>query len=471
MLKTVPRLGVHMRIWCKMAVIACLSLVGCGGPRPEKGAICTAPQQSLIAAAVLAPPSTLRNVQSRQASGPAGVSDLEVDPSNNVFVADLLDSISYGTGPYHVLAVSAGGQWGAYGAGVLAGMDFVQQVPDFRLVTGISTGAMLAPLMFLGEYKVAKDLYTNLTNDSVFRSRSYFELITANSLVDTSPLRQKVREILKPDLIEKIKHENVDRHRVLAVQAVDLDAGTSIVFDLTAIAAEKYHPCGDQVSPTDCIIHAIMAAAAIPVAFPPEFIGGDMYVDGGLRQHAFSLKLAQKTLRQPKALQAQMSISPGRMLVQLGGTPEPGTRPIDLILIANTDFVVNPQCVGNGLLEVAGRSAGIGIDQLSIGSFYRLMAETLEQNGDTARFTYADPKLTNCKRTAPSSSSSVVDAFDTDYMRCLFKAACILASGGGDIWHTQPDDLPQSPIASVAPRQGLGPQAKPNVPAICEVPG
>ena len=126
---------------------------------------------------------------------------------------------------------------------------------------------------------------------------------------------------------------------------------------------------------------------------------------------------------------------------------------IDLTLIADTDFVVAPQCVGNGFLKIAERSAGVAIDQLSIGSFYRVMSETLEQKGDTARFTFADPKLTGCSR-APSSASQsgVIDAFDRTYMRCLFRAACTLAARGADIWHASPDDLPQSPSVEVRSR-------------------
>jgi hypothetical protein len=288
-------------------------------------------------------------------------------------------------------------------------------------------------------------------------------------LVDTAPLREKVGNALSQGIIDKIAEENITNHRILAVEAVDLDTGTSVVFDLTAIAAKTYQPCGDQVTPRDCVIQAVMAAGAVPVAFPPELIGGDMYVDGGVRQHAFSLKLGQEALHRPKALAQQMMHPTVQTWLQLGDEPEPGTPSIHLTLIANTDFVVSPQCVRNGFLNIAERTAGVALDQLSIGSFYRLMAETLQQQTDKARFTYADPQLNTCERSTPASSSGIDDVFDMHYMRCLFKTACTLALANDQrIWHNSPDDLPQSPVVGILREQGrLG---KAVVPGICEGP-
>jgi hypothetical protein len=458
----------------RFAVVMCglLWMAGCGSPRPQQGAICTSPPQATPTAAVVAsqqaPLGPLLATQPRLAPAPAGASTLEIDPTNDAFIQDPLDSVQHATGFYPVLAVSAGGQWGAYGAGVLAGLDAARQIPDFRLVTGISTGAMLAPLMFLGDFAGAKQLYTNITSDDIYRTRPLSALITANSIADNSPLRRKVEAVLTPAVIAQIRSENVSHHRVLAVQSVDIDAGVSVVFDLTAIAAEKYHPCGENVSPRDCIIHAVMAAAAIPVAFPPEFIQGDMYVDGGLRQYAFSIKIALEAVHRPSGLQRLLSIPRGPRRLRMGGPSERQTLPIALTLIANTDFVVVPQCVDNGILPIAERSAGIALDQLSIGSFYRLMTETLEQRGDTARFTYADPAITNCQQ--PASASGALDSFDQHYMRCLFKAGCIAASSDADIWHTSPDDLPQSPAVGVVSRPRAAALAAPQVPSICQVP-
>ena len=115
---------------------------------------------------------------------------------------------------------------GAYGAGVLAGLAAANNVPAFSLVTGISIGAMLAPRLFMGEYTEARNFYTNLTDSDIYRMRSVGELLIANSLVDTAPLRAKVAAIITQDFVDRLARENAERHRVPAVQSVDLDAGT-----------------------------------------------------------------------------------------------------------------------------------------------------------------------------------------------------------------------------------------------------
>jgi predicted acylesterase/phospholipase RssA len=152
--------------------------------------------------------------QRQSTARPSGNSTLELDKRNDVFLRDLLDSIEHGSGPYHVLALSAGGQWGAYGAGVLAGLAAANNVPAFSLVTGISIGAMLAPLLFMGEYTEARNFYTNLTDSDIYRMRSVGELLIANSLVDTAPLRAKVAAIITQDFVDRLARENAERHRV-----------------------------------------------------------------------------------------------------------------------------------------------------------------------------------------------------------------------------------------------------------------
>src|ERR1700741_2925965 len=53
-------------------------------------------------------------------------------------------------GSFDVLSMSGGGAGGAYGAGVLVGMTKAHTRPQFEIVTGVSTGALIAPAAFLG---------------------------------------------------------------------------------------------------------------------------------------------------------------------------------------------------------------------------------------------------------------------------------------------------------------------------------
>jgi len=401
---------------------------------------------------------------------------VDVTDDNREFSLKLADNLAAGSGPYRVLALSAGGQWGAFGAGVLAGMHVAGADMAFDLVTGISTGALLAPLAFLGEFETAKALYTSIQNEDVYRERPILGLLQANSLVDTAPLRARVARIIDDGFVARIAAEGATG-RILAVQAINIDAGSSVVFDLTAIALKQSMPCGVGVAPRDCIIQAVMAAAAIPVAFPPEFINGDMYVDGGLRQHAFTLRLLRTVAQRPMEVQRMLRLPPGgassgsyRALPPLAERE----RPVDLTLIANSDFQIRSQCVDNGLLAVANRSAGVAVDQLALGSFYRLMSETLGRNNNTARFTYADPALTGCNFTPvtqKSMQSGVIDVFDRPYMRCLFRQACLLSAEGNVLlWRRSPDELPQSPTINVPSPQAAAPaQPSRRAPAICEL--
>ena len=95
-------------------------------------------------------------------------------------------------------------------------------------MTGISTGALLAPLVFLGDDLAAKQLYTAITGDDIYRPRSALELQFANSLTDTAPLRDKVQSIVTDDFVARIADEGRSG-RVLAIQAVDLENNLLLV--------------------------------------------------------------------------------------------------------------------------------------------------------------------------------------------------------------------------------------------------
>jgi len=184
---------------------------------------------------------------------------------------------------------------------------------------------------------------------------------------------------------------------VLAIQAVDLDAGEvgGLRPDGDRAAQEFPGVCA-RMSPRECIINALLAASAIPVAFPPVFIDSEMYVDGGLRQHGFTINLINGALHSPTATARSLD-NPEGFALRLPSTPDPEAASVNLTLIANTDLEYPLTCTGNGLREIAERSAVIMIDQLAVGSFFRLLAETQSHPGSSAKFTYADPALTQCE--------------------------------------------------------------------------
>src|SRR5689334_7772149 len=96
--------------------------------------------------------------------------------------------------PADFLAVSGGGEDGAFGAGLLCGWTAAGTRPAFKAVTGISTGALTAPFAFLGPAYDDKlrAVYTETSAADVLRQRSYLAAILQDGAADTAPLRRTI---------------------------------------------------------------------------------------------------------------------------------------------------------------------------------------------------------------------------------------------------------------------------------------
>ena len=92
--------------------------------------------------------------------------------------------------PAYFLAVSGGGDNGAFGAGIMNGWTAVGTRPRFKMVTGVSTGALIAPFAFLGPAydQGLRDVYTTMTPDKVFRMRGLTAALFDDAMADTAPL-------------------------------------------------------------------------------------------------------------------------------------------------------------------------------------------------------------------------------------------------------------------------------------------
>lgn len=181
-----------------------------------------------------------------------------------------------------VLILSGGGDRGAFGAGFLKGWGRVHgdlARPEFDAVTGVSTGALLAPFAFVGDeedYERVYDLYSNPKADWV-QGRSVLSfLFTEAPYFDISGLERDIRSVMDLSFVAKVARA-AQEGRTLAVGATNLDYNLRRVFVLTslALAAEK---TGDPGPFQD----ALLASSAIPIVFPPREIEGNLYVDGGL---------------------------------------------------------------------------------------------------------------------------------------------------------------------------------------------
>jgi predicted acylesterase/phospholipase RssA len=178
--------------------------------------------------------------------------------------------------PENVLALSGGGDNGAFGAGLLVGLTESGTRPSFKAVTGISAGALLAPFAFLGpDYDPVLKEITTIEQRDVFIKRPFLAAIVSDAVSDTTPLKRLIAAHVNQALVERIAEE-YGRGRALAIITTDLDAGVQVVWNIGAIA-ESRHPQAVAL-----IRQILLASAAIPAAFPPVMF--DVTVDGAAHQ-------------------------------------------------------------------------------------------------------------------------------------------------------------------------------------------
>jgi predicted acylesterase/phospholipase RssA len=192
---------------------------------------------------------------------------------------------------YAHLAISGGGPNGAFGAGLLNGWTATGKRPVFKIVTGVSTGALMAPFAFLGPpYDAAlREFYTTTSTRNIFRVLSIIpQLLAGDSLADSGPLASLIEQHVDAELLARVADAH-RRGRRLYVGTVDLDAQRFVVWNMGLIAAS-----GRPEAP-DLFRKVMLASASVPIAFPPVFFeveaGGrgydEMHVDGAVAARVF----------------------------------------------------------------------------------------------------------------------------------------------------------------------------------------
>src|SRR5512146_2504093 len=106
----------------------------------------------------------------------------------------------------NLLAVSGGGENGAFGAGLLNGWTTQGTRPVFDLATGVSTGALTAPFAFLGPAwdGPLREVYTEITPEQVLRRRWLTAAIFDDALADTTPLFETISRYLDERMLAAI---------------------------------------------------------------------------------------------------------------------------------------------------------------------------------------------------------------------------------------------------------------------------
>jgi predicted acylesterase/phospholipase RssA len=192
--------------------------------------------------------------------------------------------------PHTVLAVSGGGLFGAFTVGILKGWSDTGTRPSFDVVTGVSTGALIAPLAFIGpEYDdLLEQWYTTAKPRDIFRRRPLATILFSDSLAESKPLQHRIETVVTPDFLDRIAREHAKGRR-LYVGTTNLDTKRLVVWDMGAIAA------GDDPNKLTLFRNVILASCSIPGLLPPVAIDvevnghrrTELHVDGGVSASVF----------------------------------------------------------------------------------------------------------------------------------------------------------------------------------------
>ncbi len=189
-------------------------------------------------------------------------------------------------GVFNLLAISGGASDGAFGAGVFAGMSAAGTRPQFTFVSGVSAGALIAPLAFLGEDKLLTEAFTDGRAEPVGEGGIFSLLFSQESRREA--LYQLVASIVDESLLRRVAEEHAKGRRLFVV-TTNLDAQRPVVWDMGLIASSR------APGALKLFRDVLTASSSIPGAFAPTLIDveangrhfAELHVDGGATTQVF----------------------------------------------------------------------------------------------------------------------------------------------------------------------------------------
>ncbi|OWK35695.1 patatin-like phospholipase family protein [Fimbriiglobus ruber] len=316
-----------------------------------------------------------------------------------------------------VLALSGGGSYGAYSAGVLVGWTKAGTRPKFDVVTGISTGSLIAPLAFLGPDRDADltVLYTTLRERDLFRFKRSLRSLLSDAIADNSPMRKKIDAMVTPDLLRAIAAEHAKGRR-LYVGTTELDSNRQVVWDMGAIAARGG---ADDI---ELFRSVLLASSSIPGFFPPVNIPVtvdgrtlvERHVDGGVSAAVF--------FRPPFVPPEERDANGEPVKHALAGS--------DLYIIVAGKLYADPQEVSRRAIFIAGNSVTALIFAQTRGDLMKLYTATV-LTGMNYHLTAIPPAF--------QVNSSSTD-FDPAEMSRMFDEG-VRQAMEGTVWRSTPPGL------------------------------
>ncbi len=234
----------------------------------------------------------------------------------------------------NILSLSGGGQNGAFGAGFLIGWRESGRRPEFDIVGGVSTGALLATHALLGtpaDDAKLEEMYTQITKEDIYADKGVFSILSGtDSLKDTAPLLALISKYVTAETLKRVAAA-YDENRLLVVGTTNIDYGQTWVWNMSLIAK-----AGDL----DLYRKVLLASASFPIVFPPVEIDGHLFVDGAARSNV--------------------------VVIGMGGTAKPKPSPYgpgNVYLIDNGRLKHPPEALRRALGDVAATTVSVMMDQ------------------------------------------------------------------------------------------------------------
>ena len=315
--------------------------------------------------------------------------------------------------PANFLAISGGSDDGSYGAGLICGWSDAGTMPTFKLVTGVSTGSMIAPFAFLGRSYMngLRTVYTKIGPDDVLKKRGIHHAVFGEALADTAPLYGLITHHINEQALADISAE-YNKGRLLLIGTASLDAQRPVIWNIGAIAASG------RPGALELICKVILGSASIPGAFPPVMIDveadgrryQEMNVDGGV---------VAQTFLYPADLGMRVNLR----------SFELARERHRCYIIRNSRLDPDWASVNRRFLSISGRAIATMIHYIGYSDILRIYT-TAKSDGVDYNLTYIETDFPNVKH----------EKFDPAYMNALFNHAYAKGKRGFS-WHKAPPIL------------------------------
>jgi predicted acylesterase/phospholipase RssA len=275
------------------------------------------------------------------------------------------------------------------------------------VVTGISTGALIAPFAYLGPAfdSIVGRMYGDIEQKDIFQKRPMLAGLTSDALADSKPLENMIEKYLDDEIVERIAEE-YRRGRALIIVTTNLDAGVPVLWNIGAIA-ESGHP--ERVA---LIRKVLLASASIPAFLPPVMF--DVKVDGAVHQELHvDGGASMQTFLYPAAL-------------QIGKTFAAKPRTRIAYIVRNGRLTQDWSEVERSALSIANRAVATLTTNQGVGDLFRMYA-LAKRDGIGFRLAFIDDDF---REPHPAD-------FDRAYMAKLFEYARGKARSGYP-WRTAP---------------------------------